>query len=58
MSASTINTVLVIGAGTMGIGIAQIAAQSGQSVLLYDANAETPVKAKLKHWHWLRLSQH
>jgi len=46
MSASTINTVLVIGAGTMGIGIAQIAAQSGQSVLLYDANAEAPVKAK------------
>ena len=46
MSASNINTVLVIGAGTMGIGIAQIAAQSGQSVLLYDANAEAPIKAK------------
>ena len=46
MSASNIKTVLVIGAGTMGIGISQIAAQSGQSVLLYDANAEAPVKAK------------
>ena len=46
MSASTIKTVLVIGAGTMGIGISQIAAQSGQSVLLYDANSEAPVKAQ------------
>lgn len=46
MSVSNIKTVLVIGAGTMGIGIAQIVAQSGQTVLLYDANTEAPGKAK------------
>jgi len=28
----------VIGAGTMGAGIAQIAAQSGHKVYLYDTN--------------------
>lgn len=31
-------TIAVIGAGTMGAGIAQLAAQSGMSVLLYDLN--------------------
>lgn len=30
-------TVAIIGAGTMGAGIAQVAAQSGHTVLLYDA---------------------
>ncbi len=39
-------TVLVIGAGIMGAGIAQIAAQAGNPVLLYDANPEAPAKAK------------
>ncbi|MFY9511954.1 MAG: FAD-dependent oxidoreductase, partial [Rubrivivax sp.] len=29
--------VLVIGAGIMGAGIAQVAAQAGHSVLLFDA---------------------
>lgn len=46
MSVSKIKTALVIGAGTMGIGIAQIAAQSGQSVMLYDADSEAAAKAK------------
>ncbi|MDC9592917.1 3-hydroxyacyl-CoA dehydrogenase [Xenorhabdus sp. IM139775] len=32
--------IAVIGAGTMGIGIAQVAAQAGHSVLLFDANSE------------------
>lgn len=39
-------TVLVIGAGIMGAGIAQIAAQAGNPVLLYDANPATPPQAK------------
>ncbi|NDD12334.1 MAG: hypothetical protein EB072_06740, partial [Betaproteobacteria bacterium] len=29
--------VLVVGAGIMGIGIAQVAAQSGHHVLVYDS---------------------
>ncbi|OTA20561.1 putative 3-hydroxyacyl-CoA dehydrogenase [Xenorhabdus beddingii] len=32
--------IAVIGAGTMGIGIAQVAAQAGHSVLLFDVNGE------------------
>ena len=32
----TINTVAVIGSGTMGLGIAQAAALAGHGVLLYD----------------------
>jgi len=35
-----INTIGVIGAGQMGQGIAQVAAQSGLDVLVLDANAE------------------
>ncbi len=35
-----INTVAVIGAGTMGIGIAQVAASAGLRVLLFDVNQE------------------
>ena len=46
MSITSIKTVLVIGAGTMGVGITQIATQAGQTVLLYDANTEASVKAK------------
>jgi 3-hydroxybutyryl-CoA dehydrogenase len=34
------HTIAVIGAGTMGAGIAQLAAQSGMSVLLYDLSDE------------------
>lgn len=33
----TINTIAIIGTGTMGLGIAQIAAQAGIKVLLFDA---------------------
>ncbi|MGG4609602.1 3-hydroxyacyl-CoA dehydrogenase [Providencia sp. Me31A] len=36
----TINTIAVIGAGTMGIGIAQVAASAGLRVLLFDVNQE------------------
>lgn len=39
-------TVGVLGAGTMGIGIAQVAAQSGHSVVLVDVNASQLEKAK------------
>lgn len=37
---STIKTVAVIGAGTMGIGIAQVAATAGLTVLLFDVNQD------------------
>ncbi|MBD2784567.1 3-hydroxyacyl-CoA dehydrogenase [Xenorhabdus sp. DI] len=37
--------IAVIGAGTMGIGIAQVAAQAGHSVLLFDANREAAGQA-------------
>lgn len=38
-------TVGVIGAGTMGLGIAQVAAQAGHKVLLFDARPEAVGKA-------------
>ena len=38
--------VAVIGAGAMGRGIAQIAAQAGSQVWLYDTQAEATLKAK------------
>ncbi len=41
-----INTICVIGAGTMGSGIAQTAAQSGFYTLLFDINTEVLEKAK------------
>ncbi len=41
-----INTICVIGAGTMGSGIAQTAAQSGFYTLLFDINIEVLEKAK------------
>ncbi|CBJ79271.1 3-hydroxybutyryl-CoA dehydrogenase,phenylacetic acid degradation [Xenorhabdus bovienii str. Jollieti] len=37
--------IAVIGAGTMGIGIAQVAAQAGYSVLLFDVNNEAAQRA-------------
>lgn len=40
-----INTVCVIGAGTMGNGIAQVAAQNGLYTLLFDINKEALEKA-------------
>ena len=42
-----INTICVIGAGTMGSGIAQVAAQNGFYTLLFDINSEVLEKAKL-----------
>ena len=41
-----INSICVIGAGTMGSGIAQTAAQSGFYTLLFDINTEVLEKAK------------
>lgn len=45
MSAETIKTVGIAGAGTMGQGIAQVCAIAGFDVLLYDVNAEAIQKA-------------
>ena len=42
----TLNTICVIGAGTMGSGIAQITAQHGFYTLLYDINEQVLEKAK------------
>ena len=42
----TINTICVIGAGTMGSGIALTAAQNGFYTLLFDINTEVLEKAK------------
>ncbi len=39
---------LVVGAGIMGMGIAQVAAQSGHNVWVYDTRAEAAVQAKHK----------
>ncbi len=41
-----IHTICVLGAGTMGSGIAQVAAQSGFSTLLFDVQPEMLEKAK------------
>ena len=45
MSVRKIQTVGVIGAGTMGQGIAQVSATSGFDVLLFDVNQEFLKKA-------------
>ncbi len=42
----SISTICVIGAGTMGSGIAQVAAQSGFKTLLFDINNDVLNKAK------------
>lgn len=44
-STSTFDTVAVIGAGTMGRGIAQFFAQGGLRTLIYDTNAEQTAEA-------------
>jgi len=42
----TVNTICVIGAGTMGSGIAQVSAQNGLNTLLFDINTDVLEKAK------------
>jgi 3-hydroxybutyryl-CoA dehydrogenase len=42
-----VNSICIIGAGTMGSGIAQVAAQSSFYTLLFDINSEVLEKAKL-----------
>lgn len=39
---------LVVGAGTMGVGIAQVAAQAGHAVMLFDSREGAAVEAKQK----------
>lgn len=46
MKLKEIKKIAVIGAGTMGSGIAQVAAQAGYKVLLFDINGEVLQKAK------------
>ncbi|MEQ5678918.1 3-hydroxyacyl-CoA dehydrogenase [Providencia rettgeri] len=48
-----INTVAVIGAGTMGIGIAQVAASAGLRVLLFDVNQEVLRHSLTEMTQWL-----
>lgn len=55
--AKTIQHILVCGAGTMGLGIAQTCAQSGYNVYLYDANpeiAQTGIQQIEKQLHKLK----
>ena len=42
---TTLHTVAVIGSGTMGAGIAEVAASHGHQVLIYDINAEAISRA-------------
>lgn len=42
-----IKTIAVVGAGTMGSGIAQVAAQNGHSTILFDLNKEMLEKAAI-----------
>ena len=46
MSNSTIQTLGIVGTGAMGRGIAQIAAQAGLTVNLYDTNAQAVAAAR------------
>jgi len=45
MTLDSINTVGVVGAGTMGLGIAQISAMAGYKTLLYDENNDALTKS-------------
>ena len=56
----SINTICIVGAGTMGSGIAQVAAQSGFSALLFDINETVLGKGKAlieKNLQWLADKQ-
>jgi 3-hydroxybutyryl-CoA dehydrogenase len=51
-----INTICICGAGTMGSGIAQVAALSGYMTIQFDVNGETLIKSKTtieKNLKWL-----
>lgn len=53
-----IQTIAIVGAGAMGRGIAQIAAQAGVQVRLYDTNAEAVAAARESlRQLWDKLSQ-
>ena len=41
-----IDNIGIVGAGSMGAGIAQVAAMAGYTVYLYDQNKETVKKSK------------
>ena len=43
----TINSICVCGAGTMGMGIAQVCAQAGFYTILYELNQEVLARAKV-----------
>jgi len=56
----SINTICIVGAGTMGSGIAQVSAQSGFTTLLYDINEAELEKGKTsiqKNLQWLAGKQ-
>ncbi len=62
MSNSTIQTLGIVGTGAMGRGIAQIAAQAGLTVNLFDTNAQavagsTPVSAGPTSPSWPRKAR-
>jgi 3-hydroxybutyryl-CoA dehydrogenase len=51
-----LNTICVCGAGTMGSGIAQVAALSGYMTIQFDVNSDTLAKSKTgieKNLQWL-----
>ena len=48
MQFDRIKKIVVIGAGTMGLGIAQVAAMAGYETVLYDINSQSLEKAKAK----------
>lgn len=54
MELSAIQKIAVLGAGTMGAGIAQVAAQSGYEVVLYDIADEVVAKAIDKISYFIR----
>jgi 3-hydroxybutyryl-CoA dehydrogenase len=45
-SIETLDPVMIIGAGVMGSGIAQVAAQAGHRVMLFDAQPAVATAAK------------
>ncbi|MGH2541944.1 MAG: 3-hydroxyacyl-CoA dehydrogenase family protein, partial [Ardenticatenaceae bacterium] len=54
MERSDIRRIGVVGAGTMGAGIAQVAAQGGYEVLLYDVADEIVARAQEQIAHFIR----